>query len=195
MVQGSSALLKVTAARSSDFTTGDIRLALRNLPKQLKASSPRIQFLTGEIEVFAADDAVPGDAAALQVVGTAMVGGDPREVTFGPVALRILEPVSLRVQPARVELGEGDRAVLTVSAERRNYAGPITVEVRNLPEGVTASKAEIARDEQNAEVRLTATSRAAAGEKADVQVVGRSSTNKQFVSNNITEPSAAACSS
>ena len=46
------------------------------------------------------------------------------------MALRILEPVSLRVQPARVELGEGDRAALTVSAERRNYAGPITVEVR-----------------------------------------------------------------
>jgi len=70
-------------------------------------------------------------------------------------------------------LAPGAKAKLKVTAVRKGgYQGPITLEVRNLPANVTAAKGEIAMGQTAAEIELTAAAAAAAGNKADVNVLG-----------------------
>jgi hypothetical protein len=102
--------------------------------------------------------------------------GAPRPVAFGPLDLSCLE-------------GHLGRHVLKVTAVRKGgYAGPITLEVRNLPPGVTAAKATIEANQTSADVVLTTAPGTAAAEKADVNVLGTApaAANQQNASANFT---------
>jgi hypothetical protein len=71
-----------------------------------------------------------------------------------------------------------------VTATRNNYAGPIDVELRNLPAGVTAPKVLIAKDQTVGTIELTATPTATVGDKPDVTAVGTAldAANRQILS-------------
>jgi hypothetical protein len=187
VVQGTSAKLKVSAIRAKDFS-GPIDLEVRNLPNDCKAAPLVLpaQAKDGEIEISAADLAVPGETSGVQIVGTATVNGEKREVKLERLALRILGPFALQVQPGRIELLEGTKTTLKINAERRTYKGPIAVELRNLPEGVTAPKVEIPDGEKSVEVELAASAKAPASLTPNVHVLGTTSANKQIPSGNFT---------
>ncbi len=187
VVQGTSVKLKVSVIRAKDFA-GPIELEVRNLPTHCKAPPLTLPAQTkdGEIDIAAADLAALGETAGIQIVGSATVNGEKREVKLERVALRILGPFALQVQPGRVELLEGTKTTLKINAERRTYKGPIAVELRNLPEGVTAGKVEIPDGEKSVEVELTASAKAPASLTANAHVLGASSANKQIPSANFT---------
>ncbi len=182
VVQGSSTRVKVTAARASDYT-GPIALELRNLPKGIKASSfgvaPREK--TAEIEIIADDTAALGDFSTVQLLGSATIGGEKRDIKNDKVILRVLPIFSLSVQPARIDVVEGQKATVKVSADRRTYNGTISVELRNLPKGVSAAKAMIPRDKTFIDIELSADP-GTGGAKALPHALGTTISSKQVAS-------------
>jgi hypothetical protein len=93
--------------------------------------------------------------------------------TSSPAPLVVALPFDLKAEPVPVKLLPGGKATLKVTATRKGgYAGPIAVEVRNLPANVTATKPTIAMGQTTAEVEITAAPSAAAGDKPDVNVLG-----------------------
>ena len=65
--------------------------------------------------------------------------------TSAPAPLVVSLPFELKAEPLPLKLLPGGKAVLKVTATRKGgYAGPIAVEVRNLPANVTATKGTIA---------------------------------------------------
>lgn len=187
VVQGASAKLKVSAIRAKDFS-GPIHLEVRNLPKLCTAATLVLpaQARDGELEIAAADLAALGESAGIQIVGTATVNGAKREVKLDRLVVRVLGPFALQVQPGKIELLEGTKATLKINAERRTYQGPIAVELRNLPEGVTASKAEIPDGAKSIEIEIAASAKAPASLTANTHVLGTTSVNKQIPSGNFT---------
>jgi hypothetical protein len=81
-------------------------------------------------------------------------------------------PFSLKAPAAAVKLAQGGRAKVKISTVRRGYQGPVAVELRNLPAGVTAAKGVIPTGQDEVEVELSATSAAALGGRKDVAALG-----------------------
>ena len=80
-------------------------------------------------------------------------------------------PMDLTLVPGSISLSPGSKAKLRVSAARKAYLGPVSLEARNLPAGVIGSKVTIEAGQASAEIELTAQVSAAPSEKADVHVV------------------------
>ncbi len=90
-----------------------------------------------------------------------------------PVDLVLVQPFELKVEPAKLELEPGAKAMLKVTATRKGgYAGPITLEVQNLPALVTAPKVTLEKDQTEAEIEVTAGDKAQPVEKNDVKIQG-----------------------
>jgi hypothetical protein len=88
------------------------------------------------------------------------------------VPLILTAPFDLALEPATVDVAPGGKAKLKVTATRKGgYKGPISLELRNLPEGVTAAKAMIAQDQNAVEIEVAAAA-TAAGMRADVDALG-----------------------
>ncbi|MBX9678788.1 MAG: PPC domain-containing protein [Gemmataceae bacterium] len=88
------------------------------------------------------------------------------------VPLILTAPFDLALEPATLEVAPGGKAKLKVTAARKaNYKGPISLELRNLPEGVTAAKAMIPQDQTAVEIEIAAAA-TAAGMKTDVDILG-----------------------
>ncbi len=87
---------------------------------------------------------------------------------------------TLKVDPAAVQARPGAKTKITVTATRRGYDGPISLEVRNLPAGVTAAKATIPQGQTTTDVYL-ATAKGTTGNRGDVQVRGTQSDGKTAV--------------
>jgi hypothetical protein len=89
------------------------------------------------------------------------------------IAVTPKPPFALTAKPLPVKLLPGGKATLTVTATRQGgYAGPIAVAVRNLPASVTATPGTIATGQTTVDLEITAAANAAAGDKADVNVLG-----------------------
>lgn len=97
-----------------------------------------------------------------------------------PVSLSVGPPFVLKVEgPLKLAAGDKDASKLKVIATRKGgYDGPIDLEVKNLPANVTADKAAIAKGSTTGEIVIRAAESAAAGTKADVQVIGKAATGK-----------------
>ena len=98
-------------------------------------------------------------------------------------------PFALQAEPLPVKILPGGKATLKVTATRNGgYAGPIAVEVRNLPANVTATKATIAMGQTTVSLEITAAAAAVAGDKDDVNVLGTATAagNQQAASPNLT---------
>lgn len=90
-----------------------------------------------------------------------------------PLLLVLGSPFELKVEPATVSLQAGEKAKVKVTAERKGgYKGPIALDFRNLPAGVTAAKTSIAADKSEVEVELVADAKAAPASAANVAVGG-----------------------
>jgi hypothetical protein len=168
--QGGKGQLKVTAERKT--YQGPIAVEVRNLPPHLTAAKAVIPMgqTAVDVEITAAADAAVGEKADVHVVGTA---GTNQQIpspnfTIGVLAL----PFDLRVEPAALEIAPGQKAKVKVIATRKNYEGPIAVELRNLPAHVSSAKATIAMGQTEAEIEVTADDEAAVGEKPDVSALG-----------------------
>jgi FKBP-type peptidyl-prolyl cis-trans isomerase len=94
----------------------------------------------------------------------------------------VAEPFELKVEPATVMLTQGGKAKVRVTATRKNYDGPIVVELANLPALVNSEKKAIAAGENVVVLELTAGMKAAVGDTKDVAALGSSSENKIVVS-------------
>ena len=171
LAQGGKTKLKTTATRKAGYQ-GPIALEVRNLPANVTATKATIADgqTQAELEITAAPVAALGKKADVNVLGTG------KEPSASPNFTLIIEapaaPFALKVEPATLKLGPGAKAKLKVIANRKGYAGPIAVEVRNLPAGVTAAKATIAMSQDAVEIELTAAPTAQASDKADVEIVG-----------------------
>src|SRR5206468_2188783 len=106
-----------------------------------------------------------------------------------PATLVVALPFDLKVEPAPFKITQGAKVKLKVTAVRKGgYQGPISVELRNLPAGVTAAKGTIAMAQNTVEVEVTAAATAAVATKADVNVLGTApaAANQQNASPNFT---------
>lgn len=171
--RGVAATLTVSATRAPGFTE-EIALAPGTLPANVAAALKPIPKGANDVKVTvtAAANATIG-TFPITLVGKAKHKGADVSVTSTPLSVAVTAPFELKAEPLPLKLMPGAKAKLKVTATRKGgYTGPIALEVRNLPAGVTAEKATLALGQASAELELTAAPTAAAGDKADVNVLG-----------------------
>jgi hypothetical protein len=172
-LRGVAATVTVTAARDAGFDA-EITLAPGALPPNVAAALKPIPKGANEVKVTLtpAANAALG-SAPFTFIGRAKFNGQDVAGTSAPTPLVVSLPFELKAEPSPLKLLPGGKAVLKVTATRKGgYAGPIALEVRNLPANVTAAKVTIAMGQSSADVEVTAAANAAAGDKADVNVLG-----------------------
>jgi hypothetical protein len=85
-------------------------------------------------------------------------------------------PFTLKIERALLQLKQGSKGKVKIAAIRKGgYAGPIAVELRKLPAGVTATKGTIAMKQDTLELEVTAAPNAAVQAKAAVDALGTAS--------------------
>src|SRR5262249_4368398 len=90
-----------------------------------------------------------------------------------PLSLAVGLPLEMKIESAPLRLKPGEKAKLKVRALRKGgYAGPISVELKNLPPQVTANKATVPEKQDQAEIEVAAAATARPVDKNDVAVVG-----------------------
>lgn len=170
---GKPIIATVTANRMMGFAE-EIVLTATGMPPTVKATLKPIP--KGMNEVKIQFDAAPNATAGAFPVtfsGKAKAGMIEVIGTAAPASLVVVVvPFELKVEPTPLKIQQGAKLKLKVTAARRAYQGPIVLEVRNLPTGVTAPKATIPQAGTMIEVELTAAANAAVGDKVDVNVVG-----------------------
>jgi hypothetical protein len=171
IAQGGKMKLKARATRKAGYQ-GPIALEVRNLPANVTATKVTIADgqSEAELEISAASTAALGNKADVNVLGT---GKEPNASSNFTLTVEApAAPFALKVETTAAKLTPGDKTKLKVIADRKGYAGPIALEARNLPGGVTATKAAIAISQDTIEIELVAAPTAQAAEKPDVEIVG-----------------------
>lgn len=184
LVQGSTGRSKLDIVRKG--YDGPVEVELRNLPPEVTVKPvliPKGQ-TSGVLEFTAGDKAALGDRSGIAVLGIA-VERKKLAVPLAGVGTRVQEPFSLVLQPASIQLKEGDKAKLKVKAVRRTYKGPIELTVKNLPGQVSAAKTTLPEGKDHSEIEVAASVTAPSGTRTDVQVVGTSVTSRQTLSNTV----------
>jgi hypothetical protein len=172
-LRGAATTVTVTAARDAGFTE-EIVLAPGKLPPNVAAALKPIPKGGNEVKVTL----TPAANAALgsftfTLIGKAKYQGKDVAGTSAPAPLVVSLPFALKAEPVPVKLLPGGKAKVKVTATRKGgYAGPIALEVRNMPAGVTAAKGTIAMGLTTADIEIAAAAGAAAGNKADVNILG-----------------------
>jgi len=173
IVKGIPANMTVTAVRSAGFAE-DIILAPIAMPPGVAPAMKNIAKGTNEVVIVL----TPAPTAPIGVFPISVRGqGKSQNRDFAyyaaPTPLSIALPFDLQVQGAPVSLKVGMKAKFKVKAIRKGgYAGPIVVEVRNLPANVTATKPTIDMGKDEVEIELTAAATAVPGDKVDVNAFG-----------------------
>jgi hypothetical protein len=170
--KGTALNLTVTATRATGFAE-DITISVVGLPPNITTAAKPIAKGTNSVEF----PITPAAAAPVGSFGLVIIGkGKFQNRDFGVTAPAILTvaPVPFALTAATVPpLKPGDKAKLKVTAARKGgYAGPIDLELKNLPAGVTAPKTPIPAGKNDVEIEVSAAATAAPGEKADVNVAG-----------------------
>jgi hypothetical protein len=94
-------------------------------------------------------------------------------VVSAPAALVLGAPFDLKTEPAMLQLAAGAKVKLKIIATRKGgYQGPIALELRGLPAGVTAPKATIPMGQSAVDVEVSAAANAAAASVKGVNVLG-----------------------
>jgi hypothetical protein len=174
-VPGLPSALTVSAERKEGFAEDIAVQPIVGLPPTIPPPALKsIPKGKGEVKVpFTVPAKAPLGKYSFLLSGKAKYQGKDYLVSALPVSLVVASPFDLQVEGAPVKLTPGDKAKLKVTAVRRGgYQGPINVQVQKLPAGVTAAPATIAEGKDAVEVELTAAPTAAAGDKADVSVLG-----------------------
>jgi hypothetical protein len=153
---GATRTVPVTIKRNG--YEGPLRLVVEDLPETVhgQVADVAAEGATASLEIAAAADA-PDGHHTIRVAGT-LFGRTIAVPVRVHVDRRPFQVKSFRV----VTLKPGETQRVEVPVERRSYKGALTVEVANLPEGVTAAKREVAASEKTATLEL-----AAAGDAAE----------------------------
>jgi hypothetical protein len=172
-LRGTPATVTVTAVRDAGFTE-EIALVPGPLPPGVAPALKPIPKGANEVKVTLTPAAnTPLGSFTFLLTGKAKYQMKDVSGTSAPAPLVVSLPFDLKAEPLPVKLLPGGKATLKVTATRKGgYAGPIAVEVRNLPPNVTAAKGTIAMGQTTANVEVTAAANAVAGDKADVNVLG-----------------------
>jgi hypothetical protein len=170
---GTQAQLTVRAARDATYT-GQIALALNDLPEGVKATPPRIADKedAATVQLDIASNVKPG-RYTFRLAGTTTSGSRDYSTYAPDVELVVVAPFELKVETPAVTVMQSGKATLNVTVVRKGgYDGKIALDWRNLPKGVVPAPAAIAAGETSAKVDFTAGADAVLGNSADVKVVG-----------------------
>ncbi len=188
-LRGGAAPVTVAVTRAPGFTE-EVAVSAAGLPPNVAAALKNVakgqNEAKGQLNV-----AAPAALGSFPItfVGKAKYHNKDFSVDALPVPLVVALPFDLKVEPAALKLVPGGKVKLKVTAARKGgYAGPIALEVRNLPANVTAAKAVIPMGQTAAELEIAAAAAAAPASKADVNVLGTASAaaNQQGPSPNFT---------
>jgi hypothetical protein len=189
VIRGGAVPLTITATRAEGFDS-DIALTPFGLPPQittaLKAIPKGANEAKGELKI---DAKAPLGDHPISFTGKAKKDNKEFTVTAIPVALPVVQPFTLKVEPAPFKIDTGAKVKLKVIAERKGgYKGPIGLEIRGLPTNVTAPKVAIEQDKNDVEIEIAAADNAVVGDKADVNVLGTATAagNQQNATANFT---------
>jgi hypothetical protein len=175
---GASAKLTILATRNPGFDEIINLDPLGGLPPNVpQPKIPPIPKGQNEIkvDVSLAPKAPPGEYL-IQVSGKTKFQNKDFQASSPGARLLLGLPFSLKVEPAVLQLKQGAKGKLKIDTVRKGgYAGPIAVELRKLPAGVTAAKGTIAMGQNAVEVEVTAAPTAAVAAKTDVDVLGTAS--------------------
>jgi len=172
-IRGGKSVVVITAARAEGFDA-EITLAPIGLPQNVTTTAKSIPKGQSEIkaELMAAKNAPLGEAP-ISFSGKAKHMNKEFNVIAPPQPFVLTLPFALKVEAMPFKITTGEKAKFKVIAERKGgYQGPITLEVRGLPTGLTTPKATIAAEQNEAEFEVSAAANAALGDKADVNVLG-----------------------
>lgn len=174
-IRGGAAAITVVAQRAAGFNDA-ITLTPAVLPENVTTTLKTIAAGQSEArgQVTAAAGAALGTNEVV-ITGKAKQGSREVSMTATPAALTVLAGFTVSVESATVTLKPGEKAKLKATVTRqRGHDGPIKVQVRNLPAGVTAAEATVAPGQATTEVELAAAADAKPLEKKDVQLAGSS---------------------
>lgn len=174
LMRGDKVKVKVNAVRLG--YRGPIAVELRGLPAHVHAPKEVIPAGQNSIEINLTVDpkAEAVDKANIQAAGTSTTGPNlsafsrnfPLTVQVPPAAKQSIE---VRVENKQIKLGPGDRAKLKVTVVRKNYDGPIALEMLNLPNQVVGAKVLIPAGQNAGEIELMAGPKVTAGMR-DIKV-------------------------
>lgn len=178
-VPGGKANVVITAIRDKGFEEEITLSPPTGLPPTIPAPKTVAAIAKGKTETSFSLDLNPktplGEYFILVTAKTKYLG---KELTGAapPLMLVLGAPFDLKVEPAVVNLKPGAKAKVKVSAVRKGgYKGPIALDFKALPAGVTAEKAAIPADKSDIEVTLSADAKAAPAQNAAVTVGGAAS--------------------
>jgi hypothetical protein len=170
-----TAMLKVTAQRKG--FDGPITLELKNPPGSVSAE--KVTIPKGEdkadFEVKAKVSVTEGDRVDTLIRGTAVGANkfvDSPRFTVSIGSLGQPRAVELKVEPAVIKVVQGGSTVVKVTAVRKGYNGPLSVDLRNLPAELESSKGTIAPDQTSVDLTISAKAKAEPGVRPDVCAVG-----------------------
>lgn len=176
-IPGGAAKVTITATRDAGFDDEITLGPLTGLPATIPAPKTIPAIAKGKTET-----SFPLDLNAKTPLGEYFVLVNAKTKFQGkeyagstpPLLLVLGLPFELQVEPAAISLNPGGKAKLKVTAQRKGgYKGPIALDVRNLPAGVTAAKAPVIAAEMNdAEIELVADAKVAPASAANVSVGG-----------------------
>ena len=168
---GGKATVKVAVQRK-DYS-GPIAFEFKNLPEDIKADKVTLPAGQNEIDLeLNAANPAKESKGDVQVVGVNLEGGPQQRVAAG-VNLQVQPGLfDLTVEPALLKMHNNSSGKVKVSAVRKGHDGDIKIELRNLPAGMKADKATIAKGENHAEIEIKAEASVKEGDKADVHARG-----------------------
>ncbi len=186
---GNPLAIAVRATRTAGFS-GEIVLDALNLPPNVAAALANIP----ANQVSATATITPAANAALGQTlisfgGKGKLGNREYHVIAAPVSLALEVPFTLQIEPAKISVSPGGKAKVKVLVQRGGgFTGPISVEWRNLPPGVSAPKTTIGEGKSDIEVEVAAAANVAPVIKTDVQLIGTAVSlgNQQHASPNAT---------
>lgn len=172
-LRGTPFSLTITATRDPGFTD-EIALSPLGLPPTVAPAFQSIPKGQNAVTVQLTPAlAAPLGKLMFGITGKLRSGNQEHTVTVGPVSLTLVSPFDLKVEPPSIAMPPGGKAAVKVSAVRHaGYNGPIALEFRNLPPGVTAPSVAIPPGQTRLEIPLTAATTAAPGSSETVQVQG-----------------------
>jgi hypothetical protein len=188
-VRGQPATVTVTAVRVTGFVD-DIVLMPFNFPPNVVPVIKNIPKNQNAVQIQVNPNInTPLGTFTVSFTGKAKYKNQDFLVTASPASLVVALPFALKVEPAPLQVTQGAKAKLKVTAVRKGgYKGPITVQLRNLPANVTAPAATIAAGQTAVDIEVSAAPTAVPASKADVNVLGiaTAAANQQGASANFT---------
>ncbi len=132
--------------------TGPINLVLENLPAKVTGTVENVAAGQNgaKVELSAAGDAQNAKQTARVVAklyGRTIAADVPVQVDRTPYKVKSFQAVSIK---------PGETKQVKIPIERSSYKGPLNLELKNLPEGVTVSNVQVAANQTEATVTIKA---------------------------------------